>query len=60
MHRVQSAGTLGDAGGSTIQLFVRFCAKTALLLACVYLLSARADTIPRIPLELVYSKPLLT
>lgn len=54
MKRVGSKGTLGDAGGSTSELATRFFAKTALLVACVYLLAEKAGVIPRLALEIVY------
>lgn len=54
MKRVGSKGTLGDTGGSATELTIRFFAKTALLVACVYVLSEKAESIPRLPLELLY------
>ena len=57
MKRVGSVGSMAEAGGSAIDLTKRFLAKTVLLIACVYLLSAKAETMPRLVLELVYGKP---
>lgn len=57
MKRVGSVGSMAEAGGSAFDLTKRFLAKTVLLVACVYLLSAKAETMPRLVLELVYGKP---
>jgi len=56
IKRVKSAGTLGDHGGGAGELVLRFCAKTAILVVSVFILSDHAERIPRLALEYLYGK----